>query len=215
MYDGMRQQIPHPNSNLFSTLDARMWHAISMSPELHEVLDKWFVQEVLPLEPMLTGFLRRNCREADDIVDLRQDVYVRVYEAAEAGPLENTKAFVFAVARNLLIDRARHSQVAAIVAVAPSGDLPDYVDELCPERHAMGRQDIESLQQAFSDLPPRCREVVELRKIAGLSQRDVATRLGITEGTVEKQIAKGIQFLSATLGVCRSKDRPISEPEVA
>ncbi|CAN7166844.1 sigma-70 family RNA polymerase sigma factor [Pseudoduganella sp. LjRoot289] len=185
-----------------------------MSPELHEALDNWFVQEVLPLEPMLIGFLRRNCRETDDIVDLRQDVYVRVYEAAEAGLPDTPKAFVFAVARNLLIDRARHMQVAAIVALAPSGELPDHVDELCPERHAMGRQDIKCLEQAFSDLPPKCREVVQLRKIAGLSQRDVAAQLGITEGTVEKQIAKGIRFLTAALGVNKSKVKTISETEV-
>lgn len=186
-----------------------------MSPELHEALDNWFVQEVLPLEPMLIGFLRRHCRETDDIVDLRQDVYVRVYEAAEASLPDSPKAFVFAVARNLLIDRARHKQVAAIVALAPFGELPDHVDELCPERHAMGRQDIECLEQAFSDLPPRCREVVQLRKIAGLSQRDVAVQLGITEGTVEKQIAKGIRFLTAALGAYGSKVKTISEGEVA
>jgi len=186
-----------------------------MSPELHEALDNWFVQQVLPLEPMLIGFLRRNCRETDDIVDLRQDVYVRVYEAAEAGLPANPKAFVFAVARNLLIDRARHKQVAAIVALAPSGELPDHVDELCPERYAMGRQEIEFLEQAFSDLPPKCREVVQLRKIAGLSQRDVAVQLGITEGTVEKQIAKGIRFLAAALGAHGSEVKTISEREVA
>lgn len=186
-----------------------------MSPDLHEALDTWFVQEVLPLEPMLTGFLRRHCHETDDIVDLRQDVYVRVYEAAEAGLPDNPKAFVFAVARNLLIDRARHKQVAAIIALAPSGDLPDHVDELCPERHAIGRQDVACLEQAFSDLPPKCREVVELRKIAGMSQRDVAARLGVTEGTVEKQIAKGIRFLTAALGAHRGKVKTISESEVA
>ncbi|MCS0582232.1 RNA polymerase sigma factor [Massilia pinisoli] len=186
-----------------------------MSSDLHEALDNWFVQEVLPLEPMLIGFLRHHCRETDDIVDLRQDVYVRVYEAAEVGLPANTKAFVFAVARNLLIDRARHRQVAAVVALAPSGELPDAVDELCPERHAMGRQAVERLEEAFSDLPPKCREVVELRKIAGLSQRDVAAQLGITEGTVEKQIAKGIRFLAAALGACRNKVKTISEPEVA
>ena len=171
-----------------------------MSPELHEALDSWFVQEVLPLEPMLTGFLRRHCREADDIVDLRQDVYVRVYEAAEAGLPAMPKAFVFAVARNLLIDRARHQQVTAIVALAPSGELPDHIDELHPERLAIGRQAVAHLEQAFARLPARCREVVNLRKFAGLSQRDVAARMGISEGTVEKQIAKGMRFLAAALG---------------
>lgn len=171
-----------------------------MSPESHEALDHWFVQEILPLEPMLIGFLRHNCRETDDVVDLRQDVYVRVYEAAKAGLPDVPRAFVFAVARNLLIDRARHRQVAAIVALAPSGELPDHIDELNPERLAIGRQAAARLEQAFSKLPAKCREVVDLRKFAGLSQRDVAHRMGISEGTVEKHIAKGMRFLAAALG---------------
>jgi RNA polymerase sigma factor (sigma-70 family) len=176
-----------------------------MSPELHTALDKWFVQEVLPLEPILIGFLRRNCRETDDIVDLRQDVYVRVYEAADSSVPANPQAFVFAVARNLLIDRARRKQVAAIVALAPSGELPDHVDELCPERHAIGKQDLECLEQAFSELPPKCREVVQLRRIEGLSQRDVADQMGVSEGTVEKHIAKGIRFLRLHLAGTQAK----------
>ena len=186
-----------------------------MSPELHEALDNWFVQEVLPLESMLMGYLRRNCRDIDDIVDLRQDVYVRVYEAAEAALPENPQAFVLAVARNLLIDRARHQKVAPIVALAPASPLPDPVDELSPERHAIARQDMACLERAFSELPPRCREVVQLRRIAGLSQRHVAAELGITEGTVEKQIAKGIRFLANALGAQACNVKSVCEREVA
>ena len=57
--------------------------------------------------------------------------------------------------------------------------------------------------------------VVELRKIAGLSQRDVAAHMGISEGTVEKQITKGIRFLTAALGECGNNVQTISEREVA
>jgi DNA-directed RNA polymerase specialized sigma24 family protein len=47
--------------------------------------------------------------------------------------------------------------------------------------------------------------VVQLRKIDGLSQRDVADHLGVTEGTVEKQIAKGIRFLKLHLARTEAK----------
>ena len=42
----------------------------------------WFIREVLPLEAILMRFLRQNLRNPADIADLRQEVYVRVYEAA-------------------------------------------------------------------------------------------------------------------------------------
>jgi RNA polymerase sigma factor (sigma-70 family) len=73
------------------------------------------------------------------------------------------------------------------------------VDELTPERHASGRAELRLLQVALDALPPRCREVVEMRKVEGLSQRDVAARLGITEDTVERQVANGMRALADAL----------------
>src|SRR5258707_582907 len=55
------------------------------------------------------------------------------------------------------------------------------------------------LSQAFDRLPAKCRGVVWMRKVEGLSQRDVARRLNIAETTVEKHVARGIRFLAGFL----------------
>ncbi len=166
-------------------------------------LDEWFVREVLPLEAALLRFLRRNRREADDVVDLRQEVYVRVYEAAaRQGAPGLVKPFVFAIARNLLIDLARRAQVVSIDTYAELDALDLPGDELTPERHASGRQELRLLQLALDELPPRCREVVQLRKIDDLPQREVAAHLGITEDTVERQVSKGMRALADALLAC-------------
>jgi RNA polymerase sigma factor (sigma-70 family) len=162
-------------------------------------LDNWFVGNVLPLEASLMRFLRRNWREESDMLDLRQDIYVRIYESAARGLPELVKPFVFATARNLLIDRARHAKIVLIETIADLDTLELWVDELSPERHASGRMELRQLQQALEHLPPRCRLVVELRKIEGLSQREVAARLGITEDTVERQVANGMRALADAL----------------
>ncbi|MGE5500845.1 MAG: RNA polymerase sigma factor, partial [Ignavibacteriales bacterium] len=148
-------------------------------------LDEWFVGEVLPLEAALMRFLRRNWRAEADIVDLRQEIYARVCEAAAAARPLNTKAFVFTAARNLLIDRTRHARVVPLeVAV----DLDGWAgaDEVTPDRHLTARDELRRLQAGLDQLPARCREVVVLRKIEGLSQREVAARMGIREDTVER-----------------------------
>jgi len=162
-------------------------------------LDDWFVREVLPLEAALVRYLRRNRKADDDVADLRQEVYVRLYEAAAKRRPDLVKPFVFATARNLLIDRARRSQIVSIEAFADLDVLDVSADELTPERHATGQQELRLLQQALDDLPARCREVVKLRKIDGLSQREVATHMGITEDTVEKQISKGMRALTESM----------------
>ncbi|MDN4037604.1 RNA polymerase sigma factor [Massilia sp. YIM B02443] len=71
--------------------------------------------------------------------------------------------------------------------------------ELTPERHASGRAELNVLVEAIDALPARCRQAVMLRKVDGLSQRDVAAEMGITEDTVEKQLAKGMRAIADAL----------------
>ena len=159
-------------------------------------LDNWFVDEVLPLEGALMRFLRRNWRTDADILDLRQEVYTRVCEAArQAAPL-NTKAFVFATARNLLIDRMRHARVVPLEVAVDLEGWGQGVDEVTPDRHLTARDELRRLQAGLAQLPARCREVVVLRKIQGFSQREVAARMGIREDTVERQTAHGMRALA-------------------
>jgi DNA-directed RNA polymerase specialized sigma24 family protein len=55
------------------------------------------------------------------------------------------------------------------------------------------------LARAFSVLPPKCREVVWLRRVEELSQKEVASRLNISEKTVESHIVKGTRMLADVL----------------
>jgi RNA polymerase sigma-70 factor (ECF subfamily) len=162
-------------------------------------LDDWFVREVLPLEAALTRFLRRHRQAGDDVADLLQEVYVRLYESAARRRPDLVQPFVFATARHLLIDLARRAQIVSIEAYADLETLDLSSDDLTPERHASGHQELRLLQAALDQLPLRCGEVVRLRKIDGMSQREVAQHMGIAEDTVEKQISKGMRALADAL----------------
>ncbi|MFO1393960.1 MAG: RNA polymerase sigma factor [Steroidobacteraceae bacterium] len=164
-------------------------------------MDRWFVDEVLPLEPALMRLLRRYWRRGDDVPDLRQEVYTRVYEgAARDGIPAATAAYVFRTARNLLIDQARRARVVSFDLVAELEELPEAPrDEWSPERMVAARAELRLLERALESLPPRCREVVSLRRIDGLSQKTIAARLGIAEGTVEKHVTIGMRALAETL----------------
>lgn len=157
-------------------------------------LDEWFIREVLPLEGILMRYLRQNWRDSAEWPDLRQEVYARVYESARGGRPERLTPFLLTTARNLLIDRARKNKVVSIEAYAELDDLS--VCELTPERHASGRAELHVLIDALDALPARCREAVLLRKVEGMSQREVAAEMGITQDTVEKQIAKGMRAIA-------------------
>lgn len=159
-------------------------------------VNAWFIREVLPLEAALMQFLRRCVRNDADAADLRQDIYVRVYEAAQKQIPHPVRPFLMATARNLVVDRVRRQQVVSFEAVADLDELEIAKDEPSPERSAMARQDLRKLQAALDRLPARCREAVILRKIEGLSRREIARRMGIAEPTVAEHLAVGMVALA-------------------
>lgn len=132
--------------------------------------DVWFVREVLPLEAALMQFLRRSWRNRADVDDLCQEVYMRVYEAAKERIPDPVRPFVFATARNLIINRVRREQIVAIETIADLEALNIAADEPGPDRNAMAREELRRLQAALDNLPPRCRQAVILKKIEGLAQ---------------------------------------------
>jgi RNA polymerase sigma-70 factor (ECF subfamily) len=164
-----------------------------------EGLNGWFVREVLPLEAALMQFLRRSWPNKSDIDDLAQEVYARVYESAREKIPQPVKPFVFTIARNLLIDRVRHEQVVPIEAVADLETLGVAVDAPGPDRNVMAQDELRRLQAALEKLPPRCREVVVLGRIEGLSGKEISQRLGIGASTVSEHLATGMNALADLL----------------
>lgn len=159
-------------------------------------LDLWFAEQVLPLEGQLTAYLRRVWPDASEIIDLRQEVYVRVYEAAAANRPPVARFFVFTVARNLLTDRLRRSRVVHIDLMGDLASLDVLSDEVPADRVLSGRQELLQLEAALAELPERCRETFVLRKIEECSQRDTAKKMGVSEATVEKQMVKAMRLLA-------------------
>ena len=160
-------------------------------------VDQWFVTEVLPLEQALMRFLRRHWRDHGEIADLRQEIYVRVYEAARRERPYPVKPFLFVTGRNLMIDRLRQRNVVKIETMDEIGWLDVSDAEPGPEQRVAARQELRRMQAALDELPPRCREVIVLRRVHGFSQREVAAKMGIKEETVENQVVKGMRILAA------------------
>src|SRR5580692_6927844 len=122
--------------------DPRYHGALNAAPEV----DVWFEQEVLPLEADLVQYLQHNWRNKGDIADLRQDIYVRVYESASQGLPDSPKAFVFAVARNLLIRQMRREQIVPIEAVSDFDALGAAMEAPDPENTVIARDELRRLQ---------------------------------------------------------------------
>jgi len=184
--------------------------------EMDESLNAWFAREVLAHEAALVRYLTRTWPNRDEVPDLRQETYIRVYEAAKKIRPTYPKSFLFTTARHLIIDRARHARVVSIEAAGDLDVLNVLVDEVSPERRLDGRQELKRLADAFRLLPPRCREVVWLRRVDEMSQKEVARQLGISVKTVECHLVKGMRLIAdALFGNSSGQEQALSRSAIA
>jgi RNA polymerase sigma-70 factor (ECF subfamily) len=155
-------------------------------------LAKWFAEEVQPHEPALRAYLRRSFPSLADIDDLIQETYARLVRARRAGKVDEARPYLFATARNTACDVFRRSRIISITGLAEIECVP-VVEERPATGEALARaQEVELLRDAIAALPPRCRQVFTLCKLYGRSHREVAQQLGISEHTVNAQIALGL-----------------------
>lgn len=153
---------------------------------------RWFAEEVQPHESELRAYLRATFSAHLDIDDLVQEAYTRLLQAREQTPPRSPKAYLFATARNVALDFFRRRKIVAIDSMAEPELLPVLDEKLSVAEIACRDQDLQLLAEAIQALPERCRRVVTLRKLHGLSHREIAQQLGIAENTVNAQVAIGM-----------------------
>lgn len=154
---------------------------------------RWFSEQVLPHEPGLRAWLRGRFPSLSDADDLVQEAYARLLGAHATGPVACARAFLYVTARNLALNQLRHRRIERPEGLAEIDALA-VPDETAAVPEAVARaEDFQVLVAAIQSLPARCRQIVTLRKIYGLSQREVAAQLGLSEHTIEVQGAIGVR----------------------
>lgn len=134
-----------------------------------------------------------------DIEDIVQETFVRCYEATRTTPIRHPRSFLVTTARNLAINHVVRADNKRTDRVAPFDEsaVPSYVPPL--ERGAESEEQFLLLCRAVSKLPVQCRRAFILKKIYGLSRKEIASYMGISESTVQKHVAKGLLLCSEYL----------------
>jgi RNA polymerase sigma factor (sigma-70 family) len=160
----------------------------------------WLARHVLPHESALRAWLLSRRLAGLDVDDLIQETYTRLISAASVEHVRNPRTYAFQTAHSVLVDHVRRSKVIALSTVSDLEALGAVSMEPSPEHQIIAQDELQRLAEAILALPKRIGEVFRLRRIDGLSQREVAKRLGISESTVEKHMSRSFLLMLDLFG---------------
>jgi RNA polymerase sigma-70 factor (ECF subfamily) len=145
----------------------------------------------------LKGFLKKVLPRGEDEESLMQEVYVSLWMNRRSIETDrNLETYLFSIARNRVIDVMRkrfHQQQYLENLYKQLNDEPDNsLDTLAIVEYAELEKQIFSLIEA---LPEKRKLIFKLNKLEGLSYKEIAQRLNISENTVDTQIRSALSFL--------------------
>lgn len=160
----------------------------------------WLARNICPHEPALRRWLGGRIRNAHQVDDIVQETYAKLAMLSSVEHITNPRAYFFRAALSATATELRRPPVVSLDSLSDverlSIEAPDERIDIQVER----RQELRLVAEAIAQLPDKCREVFILRKVQGLSQREIAEHMGVSENTVEKHIGRGIRHLNSIFG---------------
>ena len=161
---------------------------------MSENTDDWFAGVFSRYSRSLRRYLRRYSVSEETAADVAQEAFLRVYVASRTDTVKQPRAFLYQIARNLILNHIRNQNRAGTDTVPDIDDLGVYDEFPSLEATCISREEYELLVGAIETLPNQCRRVFILRKIYQYSYREIVDELGIALSTVEKHVAQGVKL---------------------
>jgi RNA polymerase sigma factor (sigma-70 family) len=172
--------------------------AHDVKPNRNEIV-AWVGSNVVPHERDLRARLRRIGIADEEIDDVIQDAYVSISRLDSVTHIHSGRAYFFTVARMAFLQRIRRDRVVRIDSITELEALTIADEQPSAERRVSARQELDHVRSLIAALPDRCRQIFEMRRIDGVSQREIANRLGIAEHIVEAQSTRGLKLILKAL----------------
>ena len=140
----------------------------------------------------LKKYLRRFLYREQDIEDVVQETYLKACNVDSSKDINHPKAYLFRIAKNLALDELdrRSRQRTDFIEECEAANIAEPAENM--DEQLQAEQSVILHCQAAAMLPPRCREVYLLRKVHGLSHKEIAARLDISLSAVGKHLTTGM-----------------------
>lgn len=168
-----------------------------------------FVKEAWSFRRAIKSRIGRIVHNPADVEELTQEVMIRVWRRASTDGIESVRHYCLKAAYSVACDFLRHHKVIPLKFVASLGDIHD--EQPWTEDAVNDEQERQLLYAAIAKLHPKQRTVIRMRKIHGMSQKEIAAQLKISENTVEDHLKRGVVAL-ATAFECATESSGSIDP---
>lgn len=145
-------------------------------------------------EPAIKRFIGRFLPKPHDIEDVSQEAFLKAYAAEQGRIITEPKSFLFRIAKHIAISQLRKNARHPTDYMEDCDSLDCEIHSRSAEEEAMARQKLGIRCEAVATLSPQVRRAYLMRKVYGMSYKDIAEGLGIAQSTVEKHLIKGVML---------------------
>ena len=140
----------------------------------------------------LKRFLARYFSDSQDIEDVAQEAYLRAYVAEQKKEIEQPKAYLFRIAKNLALTQLTKKSTKITDYLEESGASVVLDCVAAADSEVEAQESLGLYCEAVAALPEKCRQVFLLRKVHGLAHKEIAKRMSLSVSSVEKYLLRGI-----------------------
>ena len=130
------------------------------------------------------------CARQEDVDDILQETFLRVYTANEKTRITSLQDYLFVVSRNLVLNKLSRQSREIVTEINDAlVDNNDVSTDMWLHYH----QKFEAFSKALYLLPEKNRRAILLRKFYGLSHNEIARKMHVSVSSVEKYLSEGIK----------------------
>jgi len=164
-----------------------------------DIISEWIAREIVPHEAALHAWLSRRYRHVVDVEDVIQEAYCRLAGLASVDHIDNPAGYFFRTAHSVVADAMRRAGIINFTSMTQIEWSNVMDSEPSIERAIAAGQELDRVNGLLSTLSDTYRQVIELRRVEGLSRRETAERLGMSENDVKNYLVRGLQKVMRTI----------------
>lgn len=140
----------------------------------------------------LVGWLRARTDSLTDAEDLAQDTFCRLLRRPRKETLQQPRSYLSSIARGLVIDHYRRLSLERTyldaLALQPEATVPSLEDQ------ALVLEALISIDRLLDGMPEKMRTIFLLSRLDGLTYREIATQLSISQSSVQKHMQTALKL---------------------